>query len=882
MSEQSNNLPTVPLIYRDSNGVIRPAVTPEEQEMAREQIRNFQENSRINPNVRPNPQPTPINTSSQIVPLRPMNTNTNSQPTPINVNLPVIRQPPTPINTSSQIVPLQPLNPSTNRTPREATTLRPVVPLQPINSTTNRTPQNTTNPVVPLQPINSTTNPVVPLQQPRPKSLIKMTSFTTDINDLHKEHLHDFNEVLSSIPFGEKRGTKTKKIQYHEIYHYKNLPRNYLGIIHNIVDFICKNSNILEISDDPNNIISHYYRENPIISSRAGLTNSMYLNRYFNDISQISNTDVDNFFNNNSIGQQLNRAKIFNKALYDNLLLNSKGLSDEEKRAILLLMDNNIKSGFNFNNNIDCLFNNTYGMLVSLYHTTDFNKNKRQKNPNVIEDFKSKVLVPFKVLQNNINNKLTKYYKLLFDIKHGKKFETNKADLIQKLKNILSLNIASNVNNSLKERLSSFITKELKVDPNTERKYEGEMISIIDYYLNLFKNDKRFGEDFVQFYEKIQNDSQEKMKLEIEGRYGLYIKEFIDSIIEKGKNAEELINFKDKTYKIIEDLVSDGNKDIEDFIESALDYLEDNIASIGFDNFIFNHMAYRCTCLLLMYYFMPNNIINDVHTVDNSIWQGTYYGQNEINSGLMVDFDDSTDVLPKYDDDTNIYKNYMFYNDVFALITLKLLPTLNSVNNVGKAGFKKDLPGNVKNALYIIRPYGHDHTFCLAQCADNGLVYFSDDCSIRSDVLLYLNNTQNLKNISDFPFIYKDFVNELNDNDYRFVGYEKDNNYWFDNYISSKYYKNVVRYRDDNIKKFADDKLKSVISNADFNNTITKQIYQNVPAAKKMKGSGNMNMKEIIIIIISIIAVVIIIGIIILVVKKSNKQTDVDKFRHIK
>ena len=37
--------------------------------------------------------------------------------------------------------------------------------------------------------------------------------------------------------------------------------------------------------------------------------------------------------------------------------------------------------------------------------------------------------------------------------------------------------------------------------------------------------------------------------------------------------------------------------------------------------------------------------------------------------------------------------------------------------------------------------------------------------------------------ISDFPFIYKDFVNELNANLYRFIGYEKDNEYWFDNNI---------------------------------------------------------------------------------------------------
>ena len=840
MSEQNNNRPNIPLLFRDSTGAIRPAITPEEQEMAREQIRQHQENRRINPDIRD----------------------------------------------------LSPREP-----PREATTLRPVVPLNPMQLLNPIQPLNqpTDNPDVPelqIIPLNSTninrtaaenaaTRQVVPLQA-RPRNLIKMKSFTTNIDELHKKHLYDFELGLFSIPLGEKKGTKTKKTQYHEIYHYKNLPRNYLGIIHNVLDLINKNSNILELTDDPNNIISHYYQDNPIITSRAGLTNNIYLIRYFNDISQITNTDADNFFNNNNIGQQLNRAKIFNKAMYDNLMLNSKGLSDEEKRAMLLLLDDNIKTGFNFNNNIDCLFNNTYGMLVALYHTTDLNKNKRQKNPDVIEDFKSKVLVPFKVLQNNINNKLTKYYKVLFDIKHGKKFETNKADLLQKLKNILSLNIASSVNNSLKDRLSSFITNELKVDPNTERNYEGDMVSIIDYYLNLFKNDTRFGEDFVQFYEKIQNDSQEKMKLEIEGRYGLYIREFIDSIIEKGKNAEELINFRDKTYKIIEELVSDGNKDIEDFIESALDYLEDNIASIGFDNFIFNHMAYRCTCLLLMYYFMPNNIINDVHTVDDSIWQGTYYRQDEINSGLMSDFDDSKDVLPKSDYDNSVYKNYMFYNEVFALITLKLLPTLNSVNNVGNAGFKKGLSGNIKNALYIIRPYGHDHTFCLAQYGENGLVYFSDDCNIRSDVLSSLNDTQKIKHISDFPFIYNDFVKELNNNNYRFVGYEHDNDRWFDNYISSTSYKNVVRYRDDNIKNFADDKLKKAISNADFNNTITKQIYQNVPAAKKMKGSGNMTMKEIIIIIVSIVAIAIIIGIIILIVKKSNKQTDVDKFRRIK
>lgn len=71
MSEQNNNRPNIPLLFRDSTGAIRPAITPEEQEMAREQIRQHQENRRINPDIRdlsPREPPREATTLRPVVP----------------------------------------------------------------------------------------------------------------------------------------------------------------------------------------------------------------------------------------------------------------------------------------------------------------------------------------------------------------------------------------------------------------------------------------------------------------------------------------------------------------------------------------------------------------------------------------------------------------------------------------------------------------------------------------------------------------------------------------------------------------------------------------------------------------------------------------------
>ena len=255
MSEQTNNKPIIHMVYRDTNGVIRAAVTPEEQKIAREQIRQHEERNREQ-----------------------------------------IRQ-----------------------AQENARTIPTIPALIPLNKS---------------RPENA---PIIPIIQPHPQNLTNMIPFTTNIDEFHKKHLYNFDNSLSNIPIGEKQGTKTKKFQYHEICHYKNLPRNYLGIIHNIIDLISRNSSVLELKDDPSNIISHHYQENPIISSRAELTNNLKLNNYFNDISRITNTNVDLFFTSNTIGQQLNIAKIFNKAMYDNLMLNSKGLSDEEKKSNVII-----------------------------------------------------------------------------------------------------------------------------------------------------------------------------------------------------------------------------------------------------------------------------------------------------------------------------------------------------------------------------------------------------------------------------------------------------------------------------------------------------------------------------------------------------------------
>ena len=723
-----------------------------------------------------------------------------------------------------------------------------------------------------------------------------LTSFMSNIDINNSLHIQSFNNKLLNIPVDHKEKVVNELYQYFEICHYGNLPKKFLGILHNIVTSL--NNNYLThlyYTDNKYEVKKYDYFRNAISNSRAMQTNDEYLVDYYENISQISQSSLDEFYEQNDVGIQLRDARNFNIAIYNNLVDNSPGLSDKEKVTMIELLNNNIRSGFVFSNNIDCLFNNTYGMFVALYHNANLNNNKRPKrDPNKdVENFNNKVLIPFKTLQSHFNDNLTKYYKLLFELKNNIPYFDANLPKYEELQKILLYPAIYSTSGLLETKIREFINKTLDVDPNIQRTYNGERISITEYYMSLIE--RELGKEFINEFNITSMDPRSDSN-EFINKYAKKVNEFMNKMMTKGVNSENNINFENKTYEIIKNLAVNNNKIIDSFIESALDYLEDNNASIGFDNFIFNHMTYRCTCLLLMYYFMPPNVMNINHKIDNIIWHGDFFKPEDVQANIALSFDDSKPITNYGKYGINEYKNYMVFNEIFAMIALKIFPKLNSVhNNLFEENYDQGLKGKkMENVLYIIRPTQHDHTFCLARCNDD--VFYSDDCTLRSEFLCLFNDVFGLDLSEDYNFVYQDFKNQLEfinktlkigsksplikniepdlikANKCRFIGYENGTNGWFVNYILSTHYKNVLRVKCDK-EKYVVREITYIYANIDdFASTVTKQIYS---SPQKMKGSGEN--KNIFITLAVVILVIVLIITFIVIFSKLRNSTQKNK-----
>lgn len=723
-----------------------------------------------------------------------------------------------------------------------------------------------------------------------------LKSFMHNADIYNSLHIQNFNDKLLNIPVDHKKKVINDLHQCFEICRHGNLPKHFLGILHNIVTSLNNNYiTHLYYTNDKNEDKKYYYSRNVISNSRAMQTNDEYLVDYYEDISHISQSTLDEFYEQNDVGIQLRDARNFNLSIYNNLVDNSPGLSNNEKVAMLELLNNNIRSGFVFSNDIDCLFNNTYGMFVALYHNTNLNDNKRQKgDPNKdFENFNNKVLIPFKTLQNHFNDNLTKYYKLLFELKNNIPYFDTNLPKYEELQKILLYPAIYSVSGRLESKIREFINKSLEVDPNIQRTYNGERISITEYYMKLIE--RELGKEFINDF-NITSIYSQSDSTEFYNKYAKKINEFVNRMMQKGMNSEENINFENQTYEIIKNLAVNNDKFIDSFIESALDYLEDNIASISFDNFIFHHMTYRCTCLLLMYYFMPPNVMNINHKIDNIIWHGDFFDPQDVKANLSISFDDSKPITNYGKYGINEYKNYMVFNEIFAMIALKIFPKLNSVhNNLFEDNYDQGLKGKkIENVLYIIRPTQHDHTFCLARCDDD--VFFSDDCTLRGDFLYLFNDVFGLDLNEEYNFVYQDFENQIEfiektvksnskspliqniepdlikANKCRFIGYENGTDGWFVNYILSAHYKNVLRVKCDDEKYVVREITYIYADIDDFTSTITKQIYS---SPQKMKGSGEN--KNLFITLAVIVLVIVLIVVFIVIFTKLSNSTPKNK-----
>lgn len=642
------------------------------------------------------------------------------------------------------------------------------------------------------------------------------------------------------------------------------------------------------IGSDPN--ITLYSK------GRSTLTNAMRIRDYYDNYI-ISNTFND--FITNPVGKQLNQTVTCNDN-FISYLKQTCNVSDEEERSLIQMLTDNLQKGYTFGNNIDCLFQNTWGMFIALYYNTPLSKQNDNdplviNNPVSINQLYDDVVTKFKesymTVDYNVGN-LDKYYSKViinrFDNDSDTKFKNILEDFKNKLK-FRDMNIFINDEKNLNEVLRRFLTETLKSNPDLIGTYNNTYISAINYYyskLNISINGTTFPQIYDDTLTKLREFRKKKQKKEFNdtrnaysNNYG-YISDAIIKYFQQGNyaNSYDSINFSDYRYliDIIESDIHDATKKqkVDDFIESALNFIVKLVSSLNARNFIYYSSFYRAVCLLLMYWFTPTSIYDEDLTLSAMIWgnnnEGDYGNPNDILVSLAHDYMDHTINIPGHQRVN--YMICMVYNEVFSTIALKLFPRLKQVYHLqGKYNQDIDI---IQNCLYIIRPLIHDHTFTVAKVGD--YIYWCDDFqeskhAVAHFLYPYKTNRSNPNPYKVYTDLYDHFIKHTIDTKPSFIAYYNNNTVLFPQFIMFSNYINVIKMKG-NYKQF-----KRIIeaigspNKTDFSDTLTNQIYgQGKPSINQIYGQSkdsiiDINWPKFIIMII-------IIGVVIFVVVKYTKK----------
>lgn len=707
--------------------------------------------------------------------------------------------------------------------------------------------------------------------------------------------------------------------------------------------------------------------------------NSIEKNKYPLDIYQ------------NIIGRQFVEAIKTDKALVD--YLDDKVNDENARKSLKQIFGDNLRTGFTFGNNYDCLFQSTFGMFIALWHQSEINEQENKRisfDGDRLKRLYDEVIKPFKntkIYQKRNNRNMLRYYNRVitsrYNIGNTLKDHLELADKLKstllledskdykKFSDIISKNRKTNKKNMYSQKIElkysgfqtmiiNFIELGLKTSYSNTRIYNGERITILEYYKRKIKeycNDGDFEKDFNAVFNKIienyENFSKKKNKKEPKEKE---INDMYEKAIETFKpkyesSIDKLINHYKSDIQKNYDLYTIGNNNkIEDiilmdyeepaktsiktFINSAINYIRDLISGLDYDNFVFSSMAYRCTCILLIYWFIPIEILQQDSQLQYIFWdvndpsslpEGKEYKPEKYAKRSMVgiplssSFDDAN---IRYTEKDSLnghinYKTYMVFNEVFTSIAMNLFPSLTSVDHI--SGKYNTINGEndvrpEKNVLYIIRPTYHDHTYTIARINDE--IFWCDDvyCKQRAinEFLNYYPTDVDQLNIKIRIDLHSYYNNLIKKSDEQieakekakkeakkngtvyikpkldtnvldlptYIYYQNDNSVYFVHCMFSSNYNNVVRI------KISYDKFNEIIApyddndtehdggtykKGDINDTKTNQIY----------GSGKSNniMKTILLIlkIITFALIVVILVVEIMKIIKRRSNGDINK-----
>lgn len=687
----------------------------------------------------------------------------------------------------------------------------------------------------------------------------------------------------------------------------------------------------------------------------------------------------------NIIGRQFVEAIKTDKALVDYLDNNIN--NENTRKSLKQIFGDNLRTGFTFGNNYDCLFQSTFGIFTALWHQSEINtqENKRVSfNGDQLERLYNEVIKPFKntnIYQKRDNKKMLRYYNRVITSRNkiGNTLEDH-LDLANKLKSTLLLEDAKNYKkflNILKNKPSytiidshgqkitlkfpgfqtmiiNFIKTYLKSTYTNTRTYNNNVMTILEYYelkiketcgeafekdfnivfnaiedsyINVFKKEPKNKNDKTKF-EKMYNDAIKAFKAKYEHSINVLVNHYKTNI----KDTYELYTIRNDNR--IEDIIlmdyDETTKiSIKTFINGAINYIRDLISGLDYDNFVFSSMAYRCTCILLIYWFIPIEILQRDNELQYIFWdvndptsvsEGEEYKSKEyakrgmIGIPLSVSFDDANIRYTEHDALSGHvnYKTYMVFNEVFTSIAMNLFPNLINVDHI--SGKYNTINGeNIvrpeRNVLYIIRPTLHDHTYTIARINDE--IFWCDDvyCKqrfINAFLKEHPNNVDKLstKLITDLHSYYNKIIDESdkqiknaeeaitkakkkadeNGTEYvkpklptnvldlpTYIYYQNNDSVYFVHYMFSSNYNNVVRI------KISYDKFNEIVtsddgpySEADIDDTKTNQIYG--------RGKSNKVMEMILLVLkiitFTLIIVILVVEILKIIRRKSDRNID--------
>lgn len=510
---------------------------------------------------------------------------------------------------------------------------------------------------------------------------------------------------------------------------------------------------------------------------------------------------------------------------------------------IINIFNNIIRNGFILTNSADCLFNNTFGVLIKLCNYNAIKTHeliKKEKHPDLIKPVENfdEVLNTFVKNDEEINTKLNDYYKNTL-YKRFADFQT-KDDIRKNLIQELSNGLINGLNKS-----GFLITKE-----RIKLQHEG----------------KEFESNYGTFYKS---------------RFNKFIKECVRKIV-NSINIDETSNYHDDIYKELMDIATKNNDNISNFLLTALNYILYMMEHINYTNFLIYHFQFFLISILIGYYFMPNEIF-DIKDLDI---ETTYFNPSPVDrlftmkdiihikipdKSIRVD---SKNISYDVDSKTYLLKNINVYLEVFTLINTFLFPNLKTIYNVFNEHINEFSFEDF--SINYIKPYENDHVIVVANYGNR--FYIADDELYKDKFLDKLNDFAKkfmFKHVGIFEY-YKYLYRVFKEEDIGFCCFKGNK---LVNFIYTYCFKNIITYissYDSNVLNF----ISTISLHPKRKNVIIRQVYgSNAPKSKtygsnvpKLKSRGGIVLKEMIKLILQFVVIISIIVIVVLVIQRIINQ----------